>query len=111
MHESSEAFVDTKTKEVFYLIFTDKSKNLMVLICNLFVIFYVSHTGNVCFPIGKRTFPHWKTYVSASVDIKYNKRLFYHCLCLFKFVTNLDKRGLYTLLYTAGIRTCIFLGP
>lgn len=72
MHESSEAFVDTKTKEVFYLIFTDKSKKLMVLICNLFVIFYVSHTGNVCFPIGKRTFPHWKTYVSASGDIKCN---------------------------------------
>lgn len=110
MHESSEAFADTKTKEVFYLIFTDKSKNLMVLICNLFVIFYVSHTGNVCFPIGKRTFPHWKTYVSASGDIKCNKELFDYRLCLFKFIIGLDKKELYTL-FIIETKTCIFSSP
>lgn len=61
MYDSSAAFVDTKTKEVFYLIFTDRSKNLTVLICDLFVIFYVSHTGNVRFRTGKRTFLHRET--------------------------------------------------
>lgn len=70
----------------------------MVLICYLCVVFYVSHTGNVCFPIGKRTFPHWKTYVSASGDIKYNRRLFYYRLCLFKFAISPDKEENYNLI-------------
>ncbi len=48
-----------------------------MLIHNQFIVFYVSHVRNVCFPVQKHTFPYRKTYVSVSGNIERNKALFY----------------------------------
>lgn len=62
-----------------------------MLIHNQFIVFYVSHVRNVCFPVQKHTFPYRKTYVSVSGNIERNKALFYYCLCFFTFAYHLIK--------------------
>ncbi len=55
----------------------------MILIRIQFVMFYIFHERNLCFPMQKPMFLIKKIYVSASGNIKHDNMLFYYFLCLF----------------------------